>query len=67
LDIIKNNADNADIVLLDLAMPEFSGLDVFAFLRNEGLLEKRMWQSSRHLTWQKQKSSRCSQMAQELS
>jgi CheY-like chemotaxis protein len=41
LDIIKNNADNADIVLLDLAMPEFSGLDVFAFLRNEGLREKR--------------------------
>src|ERR1043166_1024251 len=41
LDIIKNNADNADIVLLDLAMPEFSGLDVFASLRNEGLLEKR--------------------------
>lgn len=41
LDIIKNNADNADIVLLDLAMPEFSGLDVFASLHNEGLLEKR--------------------------
>jgi DNA-binding response OmpR family regulator len=41
LDIIKNNADNADIVLLDLAIPEFSGLDVFASLHNEGLLEKR--------------------------
>ena len=41
LDIIKNNADNADIVLLDLAIPEFIGLDVFASLHNEGLLEKR--------------------------
>lgn len=41
LDIIKNNADNADIVLLDLAMPEFSGLDLFASLRNEDLVEKR--------------------------
>jgi len=38
LDIMKNNADN---VLLDLAMPEFSGLDLFASLRNEDLVEKR--------------------------
>ena len=29
LDIIKNNSDNADIVLLDLAIPEFSGRCIF--------------------------------------
>ncbi len=41
MDIIKNNADNTDIILLDLAMPEFSGLDVFSTLRNEGFLKER--------------------------
>ncbi len=41
LDIIRNDADNSDIILLDLAMPDFSGFDVFSALREEGLLEKR--------------------------
>ena len=41
LDIIKNNADNTDIILLDLAMPEFSGFDVFSTLCNEGFLKER--------------------------
>jgi two-component system OmpR family response regulator len=30
-----------DVVLLDLAMPEFSGFDVLAALKKEGLIEKQ--------------------------
>jgi two-component system OmpR family response regulator len=32
--------DNFDVVLLDLAMPEFSGMDVINSLKKENLLEK---------------------------
>ena len=40
LNIIRNN-DEFDLILLDLAMPEFSGLDVIKSLKNENLLERR--------------------------
>ena len=40
LEIIRNN-NNFDLILLDLAMPEFSGLDVIQTLKNENLLERR--------------------------
>ncbi|TLX85171.1 MAG: response regulator [Thaumarchaeota archaeon] len=36
--LIKQNA--YDVVLLDLAMPEFSGFDVLEALRKDGLIEK---------------------------
>ena len=32
--------DNFDVVLLDLAMPEFSGMDVINSLKKENLIEK---------------------------
>ena len=35
------NNDNFDLILLDLAMPAFSGLDVIKSLKNENLLERR--------------------------
>jgi len=40
LEIIRNN-NNFDLILLDLAMPAFSGLDVIKSLKNENLLERR--------------------------
>ena len=40
LEVIRNNS-NFDLILLDLAMPEFSGLDVIQTLKNENLLERR--------------------------
>jgi two-component system, OmpR family, response regulator len=40
LNVIRNN-DEFDLILLDLAMPEFSGLDVIKSLKNENLLERR--------------------------
>ena len=40
LEVIRNNS-NFDLILLDLAMPEFSGLDVIQTLKNENLLEQR--------------------------
>jgi CheY-like chemotaxis protein len=40
LNEIRNN-DEFDLILLDLAMPEFSGLDVIKSLKNENLLERR--------------------------
>ena len=40
LAIIRNNS-NFDLILLDLAMPAFSGLDVIQSLKNENLLERR--------------------------
>ena len=40
LDIICNN-NEFDLILLDVAMPEFSGLDVIESLKNENLLEHR--------------------------
>lgn len=40
LDIIRNNKE-FDLILLDLAMPEFTGLDVIESLKNENLLESR--------------------------
>ena len=40
LAIIRNNS-NFDLILLDLAMPAFNGLDVIKSLKNENLLERR--------------------------
>jgi CheY-like chemotaxis protein len=40
LNVIRNN-DEFDLILLDLAMPEFSGLDAIKSLKNENLLERR--------------------------
>jgi len=37
--LIKQN--KYDLILLDLAMPEFTGLDVIKSLENKGLLEKQ--------------------------
>jgi DNA-binding response OmpR family regulator len=39
LQSIKEN--NFDVILLDLAIPEFSGFDIFNALKNEGLLESK--------------------------
>ncbi len=41
LDVIRNKTDSSDIILSDLAMPDFIGFDVFSALRQEGLLEER--------------------------
>jgi two-component system OmpR family response regulator len=40
LDLIRNS-DEFNIILLDLAMPEFSGMDIINTLKTEDLLEKR--------------------------
>jgi two-component system OmpR family response regulator len=40
LDIIRNK-NEFDLILLDLAMPDFSGLDMIKSLKNENLLERR--------------------------
>ena len=37
----KIRAANFDLILLDLAMPDFSGLDVIKSLNNDGLVESR--------------------------
>ena len=34
-------AENFDLILLDLAMPDFSGLDVINSLKQDGLIESR--------------------------
>ena len=34
-------AENFDLILLDLAMPDFSGMDVIASLKQDGLIEPR--------------------------
>jgi CheY-like chemotaxis protein len=39
LDIIRNR--QFDLILLDVAMPDFTGLDVIDSLKNEGLLESK--------------------------
>lgn len=39
IELLKQNP--YDIVLLDLAMPEFSGFDVLESLKKEGLIEKQ--------------------------
>jgi two-component system OmpR family response regulator len=39
-DIIRNNKE-FDLILLDLAMPDFTGLDVIESLKDENLLESR--------------------------
>ena len=41
LEIVRHNADSHDVILLDLAMPEFNGIDVFSALKEEGLLKVR--------------------------
>ena len=38
LNVIRNN-EEFDLILLDLAMPEFTGLDVINSLENENLLD----------------------------
>jgi len=37
----KIRAANFDLILLDLAMPDFSGLDVIKSLNNDGLVQSR--------------------------
>lgn len=39
LDMIRNR--QFDLILLDVAMPDFTGLDVIDSLKNEGLLESK--------------------------
>jgi CheY-like chemotaxis protein len=39
LDMIRNK--QFDLILLDVAMPDFTGLDVIDSLKNEGLLESK--------------------------
>jgi two-component system OmpR family response regulator len=39
--IRDNKKDNFDVILLDLAMPEFSGFDIFAALKSEHLLKSK--------------------------
>ncbi len=39
LEVIKKEGQNYDAIILDLAMPDFSGYDVLESLKNEGLLE----------------------------
>ena len=39
LDMIRNS--QFDLILLDVAMPDFTGLDVIDSLKNEGLLESK--------------------------
>ena len=39
INLLKQN--HYDVVLLDLAMPEFSGFDVLDSLKKEGLIEKQ--------------------------
>jgi DNA-binding response OmpR family regulator len=39
LQSIREN--NFDVILLDLAIPEFSGFDIFKALKDEGLLETK--------------------------
>ena len=39
LQTIKENT--FDVILLDLAIPEFSGFDIFKALKDEGLLESK--------------------------
>jgi two-component system OmpR family response regulator len=40
LNLIRDNND-FDLILLDLAMPDFTGLDVIKSLKKENLLERR--------------------------
>jgi DNA-binding response OmpR family regulator len=40
LEIIRNEGNSFDLILLDLAMPEFSGIDIFNALKWEGLIEQ---------------------------
>jgi DNA-binding response OmpR family regulator len=40
LNLMRNN-DEFDLILLDLAMPEFSGLDVIKSLKSENLVKQR--------------------------
>jgi CheY-like chemotaxis protein len=40
LEMIYDKKNNFDLILMDLAMPEMSGIDVLKRLKNEGLLEK---------------------------
>lgn len=39
LESIRNNNENFDVILLDLAIPEFSGYHIFNVLKEEGLLK----------------------------
>jgi CheY-like chemotaxis protein len=39
LEVIKKEGHDYDAIILDIAMPDFSGYDVLQSLKNEGLLE----------------------------
>jgi CheY-like chemotaxis protein len=41
LKLIYDKNNNYDLILMDLAMPEMSGIDVLKRLKEEGLLDKR--------------------------
>ena len=41
LELIYNKNNNYDLILMDLAMPEMSGIDVLTKLKQDGLLSKR--------------------------
>jgi CheY-like chemotaxis protein len=40
LEMIYDKKDNFDLILMDLAMPEMSGIDVLKKLKQDGLLNK---------------------------
>jgi CheY-like chemotaxis protein len=40
LDTIRNEGDTFDLILLDLAMSGFSGIDIFNALKEDGLIER---------------------------
>jgi two-component system OmpR family response regulator len=39
--LVRMRAENFDLILLDLAMPDFSGMDVLESLKLDGLTESR--------------------------
>lgn len=41
LELIYDENNNYDLILMDLAMPEMSGIDVLKKLKQDGLLNKR--------------------------
>jgi CheY-like chemotaxis protein len=41
LQVIRHEGEQYEIIFLDMAMPDFSGYDIFYTLKNEGLLQSR--------------------------